>query len=176
MLAVGVGSIHPMGADPERDTMPVDLGDAGATLLGAVMDDPFRNDLRRFAEVNALVADPDVGPALTAHREAAGRRPYREVPHAAVAPQQGDEIAEVALEVYRRNHGSLWATAHDPDLQLIHRLLGSDSPLQGELLSYLLFDRDFFDEVAALGHRDARAWLEDHPDLWTTGPAGDLTG
>jgi hypothetical protein len=49
-------------------------------------------------------------------------------------------------------------------------LLGSDSPLQGELLSYLMFDPDFFAAVSEFGHRDARRWVEQHPDLWRTGP------
>ena len=72
------------------------------------------------------------------------------------------------MEVFRANHGSLRRTLGDPDLQVIHRLLGSDSPLQGELLSYLLFDPDFFDAAAELGRRDARRWVENNPDLWRT--------
>ena len=51
------------------------------------------------------------------------------------------------MEVFRANHGTLRRTLGDPDLQVMHRILGSDSPLQGELLSYLMFDPDFFDEV-----------------------------
>jgi NTE family protein len=73
------------------------------------------------------------------------------------------------MEVFRSNHGSLLGTLGDPDLQVMHRLLGSDSPLQGELLSYLLFDPDFFEAAAGLGRRDAQAWLDAHPDLWRTG-------
>ena len=53
---------------------------------------------------------------------------------------------------------------------MVHRILGSDSPLQGELLSYLMFDPDFFAAASALGRRDARRWVEHHPDLWTTEP------
>jgi len=52
----------------------------------------------------------------------------------------------------------------------MHRMLGSDSPLQGELLSYLMFDPDFFEAARGLGRRDARHWMTDHPDLWETGP------
>ena len=72
------------------------------------------------------------------------------------------------MEVFRANHGSLLRTLGDPDMQIMHRLLGSDSPLQGELLSYLLFDPDFFDAASELGRRDAQRWVEDHPDLWRT--------
>jgi NTE family protein len=173
VCVVGTGSLHPAEPDPDRDSAPVDLGDGGATLLGAVMDDPLRHDLRRLTTVNAQAADPEMAPHLDRHRAERGRPPYRVVPHVAVAPEHGQEISDVAMEVFRSNHGSIRSTLGDPDLQLVHRILGSDSPLQGELLSYLMFDPDFFEEVAALGARDARRWLSAEPDLWRT---PDVTG
>ncbi len=168
VVVVGTGSLEQPEPDLERDRVAVDLGDGGATLLGAVMDDPLRHDLRRLAAVNELAADPAVSSGLDQHRVARGQDPYRVVPYVAVAPQRGDELAGVAMEVYRSNHGSLRATLGDPDLQVMHRLMGSDSPLQGELLSYLLFDPDFFDAAAELGRRDALAWIDAEPDLWRT--------
>jgi NTE family protein len=92
------------------------------------------------------------------------------VPYAAVAPHTGDELSGLAMEVFRANHGSLLRTLGDPDLQVVHRILGSDSPLQGELLSYLMFDPDFFTAAADLGRRDARRWLASDEGLWRTGP------
>ncbi|MCL8026664.1 patatin-like phospholipase family protein [Nocardioides bruguierae] len=166
VVAVGTGSMRPPAADTDADQRPVDLGDGGATLLGAVMDDPLRQDVRRVRETNAMLADEEVATALAGYRERQGLAPLRPLPHVALAPERGDELADVAMEVYRANHGSLRGTAADPDLQMVHRLLGSDSPLQGELLSYLLFDTDFFDAAAALGKRDAEAWVAEHPDLW----------
>jgi len=85
-----------------------------------------------------------------------------------VAPEDGGELARAAMHVFRANHESLRRTLGDPDMQVMHRLLGSDSPLQGELLSYLLFDPDFFDAASELGRRDAQRWVEDHPQLWRT--------
>lgn len=170
VVAIGTGSLHPADPDPALDQAAVDLGDGGATLLGAVMDDPLRHDLRRLAAVNAFAGDDQVAPHLNRHRAEIGRPPFRVTPYVGVAPQTGAELADVAMEVFRANHGTLRHSLGDPDLQLIHRLLGSDSPLQGELLSYLLFDPDFFTEVAALGHRDADLWLEANPDLWRTDP------
>ncbi len=168
VMAVGTGRLRPPDPDVARDGAPVDLGDSGATLLGAVMDDPLRHDLRRLAEVNALAGDPEVAPALDRHREARGQPAYRPVPFVAVAPEDGEQLADAAMQVFRANHGSLLRTLGDPDLQIMHRLLGSDSPLQGELLSYLLFDPDFFEAASELGRRDARRWVEEHPDLWRT--------
>ncbi len=168
VVVVGTGSLEQPEPDVEQDRVAVDLGDGGATLLGAVMDDPLRHDLRRLAEVNELAADPTVSSVLDQHRRTRGREPYRVVPYVAVAPRRGDELAGIAMEVYRSNHASLRATLSDPDLQVMHRLMGSDSPLQGELLSYLLFDPDFFDAAAGLGRRDAQAWVDAEPDLWRT--------
>jgi NTE family protein len=132
------------------------------------MDDPLRHDLRRLAELNALTGDPELAPVLEHHRAARGRPAYRTVPYVAIAPEDGEELARTAMQVFRANHGSLLHTLGDPDLQVMHRLLGSDSPLQGELLSYLLFDPDFFAAASAFGHRDASRWVEQHPDLWRT--------
>lgn len=168
VAVVGTGSLLPSEPDPGLDREDVDLGDGGATLLGAVMDDPLRHDLRRLAEVNDLVADGALAAELARHRRGLGREPYRVVPYLAVAPDRGERLASVAMEVFRANHSGLLRTLDDPDLQVVHRLLGSDSPLQGELLSYLLFDPDFFDAAADLGREDARAWLAAHPGLWRT--------
>ena len=168
VVAIGTGGLLPPAADTDLDRAAVDLGDAGATLLGAVMDDPLRHDLRRLAELNAMTGDAELAPALKRHREARGRSAYRTVPYVAVAPEDGEELARTAMQVFRANHGSLLRTLGDPDLQVMHRLLGSDSPLQGELLSYLLFDPDFFEAASAFGHRDALRWVEQHPDLWRT--------
>jgi NTE family protein len=133
VVVVGTGGLHaPDAADLARDGA-VDIGDGVATLLGAVMDDPVRHDLRRLAEVNAMTEDAELGPALRRHREATGRSALRTVPYVAVAPEDGEEIARAAMEVFRANHGSLRRTLGDPDMQVMHRLLGSDSPLQGEL-------------------------------------------
>jgi NTE family protein len=168
IVAVGTGGMYPPDLDPDQDAVAVDLGDGGATLLGAVMDAPLRDDLRRLTELNAMTEDPELAPALERHRAARGRSPYRTVPFVAVAPEDGEELARAAMEVFRANHGSLHRTLGDPDLQIMHRLLGSDSPLQGELLSYLMFDPDFFAAAAAFGRRDALHWVEQHPDLWRT--------
>jgi NTE family protein len=168
VVVIGTGGLRPPGPDPELDRLAVDLGDAGATLLGAVMDDPLRHDLRRLVALNALAGDAELAPLLARHRAARNRPPYVTVPFVAVAPEDGEELARTAMEVFRANHGSLLRTLGDPDLQVVHRLLGSDSPLQGELLSYLLFDPDFFAAASGYGRRDAAQWLEQHPDFWET--------
>src|SRR6185503_18947872 len=103
----------------DLDRLAVDLGDAGATLLGAGMDDPLRHDLRRLSQLNDLTEDAEVAPVLERHRAARGRSPYRTVPYVAVAPHDGEELARTAMEVFRANHGSLLRTLGDPDLQIM---------------------------------------------------------
>lgn len=168
VVVVGTGSLRASDPDPDRDRTLVDLGDAAATLLGAVMDDPLRHDLRLLTSVNALAGDEALKDPLDRHRAELGRPPFRVTPYAVVAPRTADELSTVAMEVFRANHGTLRGSLLDPDLQLVHRLLGSDSPLQGELLSYLLFDPDFFEAAADLGRRAAEGWLAANPDLWRT--------
>ena len=174
VVVVGTGGLRPPDSDFDRDGVAVDLGDGLATLLGAVMDDPLRHDLRRLAEINAMAEDPELAPALRRHREARDRSAYRTMPYIAVAPTDGEELARAAMHVFRANHGSLRRTLGDPDMQIMHRLLGSDSPLQGELLSYLLFDPDFFAAASELGRRDAQRWVDDHPHLWRTDGLPDV--
>lgn len=168
LVVIGTGGLHPPDADSDLDRVPVDLGDAGATLLGAVMDDPLRLDLRRLAELNHMTGDAELDPVLRRHRERRGKSVYRTIPYVAIAPEDGTELARTAMQVFRANHGSLIRTLGDPDLQVMHRLLGSDSPLQGELLSYLMFDPDFFEAASEFGRRDAGNWIEQHADLWRT--------
>ena len=167
VVAIGTGRLHAPEPDPSADRAPVDLADSAATLLGAVMDDPLRHDLRRLREINALAADDRARDVLTDARAARSKGPVRVVPHVGIAPRDGAAMADAALATYRRNHGSLRALG-DPDLHLMHRLLGSDSPLQGELLSYLMFDPDFFAAAGELGREDARTWLREHPELFAT--------
>ncbi|NHA67119.1 patatin-like phospholipase family protein [Phycicoccus flavus] len=166
VVAVGTGRREAPESAPRDDGRDVDLADSAATLLGAVMDDPLRHDLRRLRETNVLAGDRGLATALA--RAGGSDRPLREVPYVGIAPRDGDALAAAALDTFRRNHGSLRATLRDPDLQIVHRILGSDSPLQGELLSYLMFDPDFSAVAADLGRKDARAWLREHPGVFVT--------
>lgn len=64
-----------------------------------------------------------------------------------------------------------------PNWAIFSRLLGGESEQHGELLSYLLFEPDFIDEVINLGCDDARRWLDrvTGPDApWYTAPIDTL--
>jgi NTE family protein len=79
-----------------------------------------------------------------------------------VGPRSPDAIAELARECFQSRYGGLGAL-RSPDIALISRLIGARSPTHGELLSYLLFDREFTRALIALGKADAEAWVNAPP-------------
>lgn len=134
--------------------------DGVAQLLQGVLVDPLLNDLHTLTTINRLVDD---GPP------AAG---FEQIPYILIAPESPFEIGELAARAYakryrgpRRRRGSV---------ARLGRLLDvADSPLRGELLSYLFFDPDFAEELMELGRTHARRWLaQPHDDgPWHIGPA-----
>jgi len=81
-----------------------------------------------------------------------------------VAPSRRGIIGDIASEVFRSRYGGLKGL-RSPDFPLLSRLLGGDGPAHGELLSYLLFDRDFIDALIDLGRADAARWFGAPPGL-----------
>ncbi|HEX6256360.1 MAG TPA: patatin-like phospholipase family protein [Euzebyales bacterium] len=141
------------------DHRAVDLGDTAVTLLHAMVEDSLRRDVRRLARINTWLAATETDPATVALlRGVSGRPPYRDVPFIAIAPGDPYEIGDLARAVFHDRYGG-WRALRDPDIEVMHRLLGGDSPLQGEVLSFVLFDEVFHAELVALGRRDARRWL-----------------
>ncbi|PZS19697.1 MAG: hypothetical protein DLM54_06495 [Acidimicrobiales bacterium] len=68
-------------------------------------------------------------------------------------------IGELATEVYREKYRGLRGLRR-PDLMVLGRLLEDQSPMSGELLSYLFFDPDFIEAIITLGKQDAQRWLD----------------
>ncbi len=143
----------------DMDDRAVDIGDTAVTLLHAMVEDSLRRDVRRLAQINAHLVGggPDVA-AVRRLRRAKGRPPYRQVPCITIAPDDPYEIGDLAHQVFRDRYQG-WRGLRDPDMEALYRLLGGDSPLQGELLSFVLFDELFHTELIRLGRRDARRWL-----------------
>ncbi|MGI8574859.1 MAG: patatin-like phospholipase family protein [Egibacteraceae bacterium] len=176
LVVLGTTGLAPRAPAPQdADLDNVDLGDGAVTLLNAMLEDCLRRDVRQLGEVNSFFADEQQeASASRRYRAALGKPAYRRVPFMVVAPPDPDEISRLAMDVYHANYHNLRGLL-DPDFQLMHRLLGSDSPLQGELLSFLLFDADFIAELVRLGRRDARRWLREHPgDPWQVEPLQPL--
>lgn len=156
----------------DLDEGAVDLGDTAVTLLQAMVEDSLRRDVHRLDRINAhLVGDDDEHAAVQRLRAARGRPAYRHVPYVAVAPEDPFEVGDIAMEVFRSRYRG-WRALRDPDMEALHRLLGGDSPLQGELLSFVLFDEVYHERLVALGRRDARRVLADAGPLFATARTG----
>lgn len=76
------------------------------------------------------------------------------MPYIFVAPQRRGAIGALAVEIFRSRYRGI-KSLRSPTLRLLQQLLGGDSPTHGELLSYLFFDREFVQELSAMGQRDA---------------------
>lgn len=79
-----------------------------------------------------------------------------------IAPRRADAIAELAMRTFDARYGGLGALS-SPDLAALARVLSRHRPTLGELLSYLLFDREFIDALIEMGAADANAWLNSPP-------------
>ena len=79
--------------------------------------------------------------------------------------------------MFRSRYGG-FKGLRSPDVRLLERLIGGESPQHGELLSYLFFDPEFIEELIRMGQQDARRWLEAPPgedDPWQIGPLEAFT-
>jgi NTE family protein len=153
------------------------LADVAANIIDGLLVDQVVDDLHRLATVNSFLVDSHAsGPrgAADAYRAARGRKPYRKISYALVAPERRGELAAIADEIFDDKYAGLKGWLR-PDYPFMSRLLGGGrSPSRGELLSFLLFDEDHVDRLVDLGRRDARRWLDRHPGVWCSDAAHDF--
>lgn len=178
LVVIGTEAITEVGAEPGRhDSAPPDFGDGALHALHGALVDPLAEDMRLLGNVNVFFADGERAPAATQYRRARGKPPYRRVPYIFVAPRRRGLIGDLATEVFRARYRGLKAL-RSPDFPVLNRLLGGDSPAHGELLSYLFFEREFIEELIALGREDASRWLDDKSrqgDPWQVEPLEAFT-
>jgi NTE family protein len=134
LVVVSTTSLQPASERRQRgDDLEPDLADVALNVLDALVRDVLVDDLERCSREAACLV---------------------------VAPQDADEIGDLAghvVETRYRGPGGLLRS----DVPLIDWVLGSESPRQNDLLSYLLFDPAFISGALALGARDARRALAD---------------
>jgi NTE family protein len=173
LVVIGTEGIAEEAPRPgSHDCEPPDFADGALHALQGTLVDPLGEDMRMLGNVNAFFADGEDVTAGTRYRQARGKPPYRRVPYIFIAPSRRGIIGEIASEVFRARYGGLKGL-RSPDFPLLNRLLGGDSPAHGDLLSYLLFDRDFIDALIDLGRDDATRWLNTRPGSqppWQTEP------
>jgi NTE family protein len=178
LIVIGTGSIVPAPKHPGRHDAPApDLCASALHLLQGALADPLVEDLRKLADINTFYANTAGSPAAARHRRAHDKPPYRSIPYMFIAPRTPAAIATLATEVFHSRYGGLRAL-RSPDLAVLSHLLGSQSHTHGELLSYLLFDREFIAALIEMGAQDAEAWLNAPPgdgEPWQTDPLDAFT-
>ncbi len=164
------------GASPKPRTVPPHLVDVAANVLDRLLVDQVAHDMHRLVAINSFfVEDHTAGtmPAARAYRAARGRRPYRRISYALITPRRRTELGQLAERVFERRYGGLSGLLH-PDQLLLGRLLRGRTDAGGDLLSVLLFEREYIDALIDAGRRDAKRWLRRHPGLWCSNGAHDF--
>jgi NTE family protein len=152
------------------------LTDVAVNVLDGLITDQVGADMHRLAAINSFFAGGPGDSASSsglAYRESRGRRPYRRIRYALVAPSERGELGRLAEEAYLERYGGLRAL-RDPDAMVLGRLLRAGGGGRGELLSYLLFDQALVRRLVEAGRRDAGRWLDRHPDFWCADSAHDF--
>jgi NTE family protein len=175
VIVVGLEPFAPHVSRPLHPRAP-GIADVAANVLDGLLVDQVAYDLRRLAAINTFFAEgasTGTSRAARAYRMARGHLPYRPISYALVAPKRRGQIGRLAEQVFERRYGGLRGL-RDLDYVVISRALGGRVRSRGELLSFLLFDREFVAALIALGRRDAERWLRRHPGFWCRDASHDL--
>jgi NTE family protein len=140
--------------------------------LNALMLDHTEYDLQRMQRINLIL---DAGRAsfgdkfeTMMNHELLRMRgaPLRRIQAVHIRPSE--DIGRMASEFVGSGRMRVSGTIAK---QLIHRLAGGEGRNENDLLSYLLFDGDFADELIELGRRDAAAKADELCALFDMTPA-----
>jgi len=182
-IALGAERVIVIGFEPlgERPTPPAKpplprLADVTANVLDGLLVDQVAADLHRLASVNEFFVDGGGGVSRSAraYRESRGRKPYKKIAYALVAPERRGALGRIAERVFQERYTGLRGLLA-PDYPLVSRLLGGGhTRSRGELLSFLLFDEHYVSELLDAGARDAQRWLDRHPRFWCSDAAHDF--
>lgn len=163
-VALGADHIIVIAADSTRYPQPAapvgpgspwpDVADTAALTLQSVIADRMIADLRDLRSRNAWVR---AGVAATS----ASGRAYRELGLTTVSPQPG-ELARLAHDIVQAKRRSWWRSAlRESDTFALQRILRGIGQGGGprELLSYVLFDDEYFAAQIELGRAAVEAAL-----------------
>jgi NTE family protein len=148
-----------------------DIIDGAGLLVQATLADPLVNDMHTMVTINELIAQSPK-PPLGRHG------PYKQVEYILIAPRTPNAIGKLAAERYANHYAGLRNfRRRRHSISKLGRLLdmgGRRDAARGEILSYLMFDREFANDLIELGREDARRWFTETPDkgmpLWRTSP------
>ncbi len=167
-IRFGVDNVVIVSTDPARPPQPVDShgvterppdwDDTVLQFLQAALVDPLVEDMWRLARVNTLLGHRTV--------TVAGGPAKRPIGYLFVGPDRRGRLGALAADVAPTEFTT----------KLLRHLLGAQQDQQHELLSYMLFEPEFFDLAIAEGRRDARIELARVDTLdrhWRTDPLPD---
>lgn len=184
-LALGAERVIVLGFEPFGGRADVvahppapRLADVAANVLDGLLVDQVADDLHQLAAINSFYVEgtgaADTIASARAYRAAQGKKPYRRVSYALVAPARRGTLGAIAEEVFAERYAGLRGLLR-PDYPLLSRLLGGGrTRSRGELLSFLLFDEHYVERLIEAGAQDAEAWLARHPRFWCADAAHDF--
>ena len=108
-------------------------------MLSSLLADRMIEDIHTLDKLNANV---NGGPA-------------RLIPRLFVGPKTRHEIGELAAKVYGERYHRR-RVVNELDFRLLHALVGAREKGNGDLLSYVFFDKTFLEAAIQLGIRYAR--------------------
>jgi NTE family protein len=162
VVVVALNSLAPGPPQLAGEERPDALEGASQILLG-LLGDQLTTDVLTLTMVNVMIA-------ASGKQTLAARRP---VPYIVVAPAERDAIGECALRVFREHYSGPLQAIRSLDIALLARLTAGGADVKhAELLSFLLFAREFSKALIELGQEDARRWINQPHDfdaLWQTG-------
>jgi NTE family protein len=174
-----VVGLEPFALAPPRTSSPhaPRIADVAANVIDGLLVDQVGHDMRRVAAINSFFAEgaaTGTSRAARAYRLARGFRPYRPISYALVSPRRRGEIGRLAETIFERRFGGVRGLL-DPDYIFLSRVLGGRTRSRGELLSFMMFNREFAEALIELAQRDAKRWLRRHPAFWCRDAAHDLS-
>lgn len=166
--AVALGATHLvlLATDPINQVPPCaprlgpqpDVRAALADVLRSLLVDRMVEDIRRLSQMNELLQNR--APGSTVSHSAGGRR-RRVIPFVYAGPDRADVLATLAAREFHGRYGHGRWLRHSLDYPVLHRLLGAAGTVNGELLSYLLFEHGFLEAAMEQGRRDAQRLIDD---------------
>lgn len=168
VIVIALNSLRPRLPIPD-ESRP-DALDGATQLIQAVLVDPLVSDVHTLATINGILG----AQSPEAERRQEQRTGRHRVPYMLIAPEDPDEIALAAIEVYRRHYSGAVDLLRSPNVAGLGRLVSATTSVDhGELLSYLFFAKEFAERLIELGQRDANRWLDDpghDAGKWQLGP------
>lgn len=134
---------------PALSDLEPDVLDLAAQSIHSVLGDGMIEDLRNLKRINAMVDQAEKAGATLCAR---GKRPYRRIDVITVSPANGT-LSPLAASIASKL--TLWKKLNHWLLSFLISGAGRGAG-NNELLSYLLFEPEYFEEQFKLGEEDAK--------------------